>query len=99
MPGDGLDRLEYPRLRQLLEGLAASHFGRRAFRELNPYPTRDEAEHVLSLVSGLKRMQEHGRGLPPLEVDDLEPVLGRLQTQGTVLSPEEILGFVPLLVV
>jgi DNA mismatch repair protein MutS2 len=97
MSGDSLERLEYPRLRELLLELATSFAGRSRIESMCPFPVSEEAEYVLSLVAGLKRRHEAGNGLPPMEVGDLGPVLGRLGTEGAILNPEEIQGFLPLL--
>jgi DNA mismatch repair protein MutS2 len=96
-PEDSLDRLEFPRLIELLRGLATSFEGDRRLSELRPLRSREEAERELALVAALKSRTEAGEGLPSIEVGDLRSVFSRLRMTGSVLSAEEFLSLAPLL--
>lgn len=97
MPGDGLDRLEFPRLREILSGLASSYEGQRRLDALTPFADLDDAEETLFLVAALRQRHDEGRGLPPFEVGDLRAVFSRLRAEGGVLTGEEFLLLAPLL--
>ncbi len=96
-PEDSLDRLEFPRLIELLRGLATSFEGDRRLAGLRPLPTREAAESELALVAALRSRSEAGEGLPAVEVGDLRSVFTRLRMTGSVLSSEEFLELAPLL--
>ncbi len=96
-PEDGLELLEFPRLRDVLSGLASSYAGQRRLEALLPFSDRRAAEETLALVSALRRRHEEGRGLPPFEIGDLRSVFSRLRAEGALLTPEEFLLLAPLL--
>ena len=92
-----LDRLEFPRFRDVLLRFATSFRGTELVSLLHPFEHRDEAEQVLSQVESLRARHEKGAGLPPLEIGDLRVVLARLKTPGSALTGPDLLELLPLL--
>jgi DNA mismatch repair protein MutS2 len=92
-----LDRLEFPRFRDVLLRFATSFRGAELVSALYPFAQRDEAEQMLTQVERLRARQEKGMGLPPLEIGDLRVVLVRLKTAGSVLTGPDLLELMPRL--
>jgi len=92
-----LDRLEFPKFRDVLLRFATSFRGTELLGSLRPFERRDEAERVLSQVELLRARHEKSVGLPPLEIGDLRAILARLKTPGGVLAGPDLLELLPLL--
>lgn len=80
-----------------MSDLATSFAGKEALRTVSPFPSRDGAEETVGLVDRLKNRHAAGKGLPPLEVDDLRPTFARLGIRGSRLDALALLGLRPLL--
>ena len=83
--------LELEPLLQLLAGYATTPAGRRQIPLLRPSSDRSAIESALDVTGECVRFLESGRRLGFSGISDPEPGLQRLQTQGIVLEPEQIL--------
>lgn len=85
-----LERLEYPRLQQLLAGRTQSEPGRQAAEQLQPLPGQQQVEQALTEVDDALTLLQ-AEDAPALgECADLRDCLAQLRTEGQLLSGEEL---------
>ena len=96
--GPSLIQLEFDRVLQILAGLTTSYLGRKRVESIQPCRTREEAELWIRLTAACRQLAEAGRGIPAMRLEDLSPLLGRLDREGSILEPLDLLEMGKLLV-
>ena len=85
-----LERLEYPRLKELLAGQTQSQPGRQEAAQLRPLAERRQVEQALTEVDEAVRLLTAGQ-VPPLGgCWDLAPLLEQAQAAGSLLPAESL---------
>lgn len=87
-----LDRIEFPKVCQLLAERASSARGKRAAVALRPQTDRASIETSLEAVRQMRQLQIAGSDPGPIEVGDIDPLLSRLRVEGDLLQPDELLA-------
>lgn len=88
--------LEFFKLLKKTSNLAKSEPGREAVLLLRPKLKREEVERELSLTDTFSKLLSE-RNLPLESFPDITPVLEKLEVEGAVLSPEELLSVLKVL--
>lgn len=85
-----LNRLEFPRLRQLLARQTQSEPGRKLAEKLLPLADLPQVEMALSEVDEAVRLLNDGQAPPLGGCCDLQPLLESAQAAGSLLATEEL---------
>jgi DNA mismatch repair protein MutS2 len=85
-----LERLEYPRLQQLLAGQTQSEPGRQAAEQLRPLPEQQAVEQALSEVDEALTLLQAGDAPALGDCHDLRDCLAQVRAEGRLLGGEEL---------
>jgi DNA mismatch repair protein MutS2 len=94
-----LGLLEFPKVCELLSERAASARGRKLALEIRPDTDRVRIESAIDRVRQMRDAFLAGFDPGPVAIGEIDPLLGRLNLQGDLLQPEEILSLKALLAV
>jgi len=82
-----LAALEYFEIIDLLEKNAGSSVGREWCRQVRPGSDLIRIQKSLSEIDELKRIDNEGGALPPVDIHDTRDALSQVRVEGTVLDP------------
>ena len=82
-----LTALEYFEIIDLLERNASSPVGREWCRQVRPHADLIQIQKSLSEIDELKRIDNEGGPLPPVDIHDTRETLSQVRVEGTVLDP------------
>jgi len=94
-----LTLLEFPKLLETISSFAHSDATRHAVFDIIPLCNREEIEKRLSLIREIRRLSDQGTPLSFSQFVDISTFLLKLRPQGSVLEPNELSVFVPILTV
>ncbi|MBW2057028.1 MAG: endonuclease MutS2 [Deltaproteobacteria bacterium] len=86
-----LEALEYYQVIDLLQKYTSSPTGREFCRRLRPQADVEAIKRSLSRIDELKRIEDEGESLPPVELREVRSVLGEARVAGAVLEPQALL--------
>lgn len=90
-----LKRLEFDKIVHAIAGQCHSEVTAERLLATIPYHTVEEIECVSGRIAELRGLARFGIALRLEQFDDIRPLLERLRPQGALLTPHELLTFIP----